>query len=139
LILRVKHKKILGFFVSNSLAAIVNIFLRHLLFLFVGENYAIFFGNLSGLIISYLLCKKYVFKGSRKIMVELFSFSLINISKVFLIYTIYIEILDQISNVNLNLYYSNFFRSFVYSSVILVFGIVSFFAQKGITFRDYTK
>lgn len=124
------------FLVANSLAAATNISIKLASSLFVPDQLSVGAGFFAGLLTSYLLCRKYVFRVSSKIkpveVAKFLSVNLIGLAITYGTYKLVLSLLHNLFDANPS---SASIQALAYTTGVGAPMFVSFMAQKSFTFR----
>ena len=124
------------FLVANSLAAATNISIKIASSFLVPDQLSVGAGFVAGLLTSYLLCRKYVFRVRSKIkpaeVAKFLSVNLIGLAVTYGTYKLVLSFLHNLLHANLS---STPIQALAYTAGVGAPMFFSFMAQKSFTFR----
>ena len=129
-------KQFLLFIISGGIAAFINILSRSILSNFLGFEISIIYAYLIGMIVAYILSRKFVFISNHNFKKSFFAFTVINLIAIVQTYFISIYFKENI----LPFFGIKFLNEFLSHSVGVAFPVfTSYFGHKYISFGRITK
>ena len=131
-----KKKQFLLFIISGGIAAFTNIFCRSILSNFFGFKISIIYAYFIGMIIAYILSRRFVFMSKHSLNKSFFAFTVINIIAIAQTYFISIWFKEII----LPFFGIKILKEFISHSIGVAFPVfTSYFGHKYISFGKITK